>query len=128
MGVVRKTKSVGTIMGIFQETENALSVVELVVQLKIQMNKTTVYRVLERLENQGFVHSFTDGKGLTWYAKCQGCCYKYQHHDIHPHFQCKRCGKVECLSKEIHLPSFPNHQVDSAEILLFGECEECLGD
>ena len=125
MGVVRKTKSVGTIIGIFKETENALSVVELVEKLKTQMNKTTVYRILERLENEGFVHSFTDGKGLTWYAKCQDCS-KHQHHDIHPHFQCKQCGKVECLSTEIPLPSFPNHQVDNAEILLFGECEECM--
>jgi len=125
MGVVRKTKSVGTIISIFQETENAQSVVELVEQLKNQMNKTTVYRILERLENEGIVHSFTDRKGLTWYAKCLDCS-KHQHHDIHPHFQCKRCGKVECLSTEIPLPSFPNHQVDNAEILLFGECEECM--
>ena len=125
MSVVRKTKSVGTIISIFQETENALSVVELVEQLKNQMNKTTVYRILERLENEGIVHSFTDRKGLTWYAKCKDCS-KHQHHDIHPHFQCKRCGKVECLSTEIPLPTFPNHQVDNAEILLFGECEECM--
>ena len=127
MSVVRKTKSVETITGIFQKTENALSVVELVEQLKNQMNKTTVYRILERLENEGFVHSFTDGKGLTWYAKCQDCS-KHQHKDTHPHFQCKQCGKVECLNEEISLPSFPNHQVDKAEILLFGQCEECANN
>ena len=127
MSIVRKTKSVEIIKGIFTKTENALSAVELVEQLKTQMNKTTVYRILERLENEGFVHSFTDGKGLTWYAKCQDCS-KHQHKDTHPHFQCKKCGKVECLNEEIPLPSFPNHQVDNAEILLFGQCEECANN
>ena len=37
-------------------------------------------------------------------------------------------GKVECLDEEISLPSIPNHQVDKAEILLYGQCEECAID
>ncbi|MGF1555439.1 Fur family transcriptional regulator [Paucihalobacter sp.] len=124
MGIVRKTKSVDIIMSIFNEAENALSVVELVSRLKNDMNKTTVYRILERLEKNGFTHSFTDSDGLRWYAKCHDCT-KNHHLDLHPHFQCKCCGKVACLSEKVPMPLFPNHQIDKAEIMLFGTCREC---
>lgn len=125
MGIVRQTKSVNIIVDIFNNSKNALSVVDLVALLTTDMNKTTVYRILDRLENDGFVHSFTDKDGHKWYAKCHDCSV-HHHSDVHPHFQCKKCGKIECLNEEIHLPHFSNHQVDDAEILLLGTCESCL--
>ncbi|NRA93639.1 MAG: transcriptional repressor, partial [Psychroserpens sp.] len=70
MSIIRKTKSVKMLLEIFESTKSALSVVDLVEQLKSEMNKTTVYRILERLENEGVLHSFNGINGLKWYAKC----------------------------------------------------------
>ena len=125
MSVVRKTKSVLTLMSIFEETGSALSVVDLVEQLKSEMNKTTVYRILERLEQEGTIHSFTGSNGLKWYAKCSSCT-KHHHDDTHPHFQCRDCGKVECLDVSIKIPSIQNHSIESTDVLLTGQCAECL--
>ena len=48
------------------------------------------------------------------------------HHDVHPHFQCSDCGKVDCLSTDVLIPTIPNRTVDVSQILLQGTCEECL--
>ncbi|WP_422104076.1 Fur family transcriptional regulator [Winogradskyella sp.] len=126
MSIIRRTKSVNIILSIFEDRHEAQSVVDLVEQLKGQMNKTTVYRILERLENEGTIHSFSGTNGLKWYAKGHQCS-THQHKDIHPHFQCKDCGKVECLDVNIAIPKIDNHSIESADVLLKGQCADCIG-
>lgn len=92
--------------------------------LKDKTNKTTVYRILDRLELDGIIHSFNGKDGLKWYAKCEGCSANH-HLDKHPYFQCTECDKVECLYLEIKIPIIKNHKVDSTNILLMGLCEDC---
>lgn len=125
MGIRRQTASVKLLWQQFEQSNDALSVVELVKQLEEAMNKTTVYRILERMEQEGKLHSFTGKDGLKWYAKCQECSSEH-HIDVHPHFQCNDCGKVECLSVEVHIPKLTEHQIDRAQILLLGQCGTCL--
>jgi|TARA_B110000908_G_scaffold159397_1_gene201515 Fur family ferric uptake transcriptional regulator len=124
MGIIRKTKAVATVLQIFEEESEPKSVVHLIGLVKDKMNKTTVYRILDRLERDGIIHSFNGKDGLKWYAKCEGC-FANHHSDKHPHFQCTKCDKVECLSVEIKIPSIKNHKVDSTDIFLMGQCEVC---
>jgi len=124
MSVVRKTKSVKTILHLFEVKDDAILAVDLVNILDQQMNKTTVYRILDRLENDGLVHSFIGRDGLKWYAKCKGCSSE-QHIDVHPHFQCNICGKIDCLDLEISIPKVKNYSVDSLEVFLTGKCSNC---
>lgn len=125
MGIVRKTKSVTTVLSAFEQTGNAISAVNLIDDLQEEMNKTTVYRILDRLEDQGTLHSFMGSDGLKWYAKCEGCSSSH-HADSHPHFQCRSCGKTECLiTMDVEIPQVPNHKIDVAELLLTGFCEIC---
>lgn len=98
--------------------------VNLIELLKQEMNKTTVYRVLDRLEQEGIIHSYNGKEGLKWYAKCNNCS-AHQHTDTHPHFQCTTCDKVECLSVDIKIPAIKNHKIDTSDILLMGQCEVC---
>lgn len=124
MGIIRKTKSLSLVLDAFQSKDNALSVVKLVDMMNHFMNKTTVYRILDRLENEGLVHSFLGKDGLKWYAKCLDCSSNH-HSDTHPHFQCTDCGIVECLPVNISIPKLPNVQINSAEIMLSGRCSNC---
>lgn len=125
MGIIRKTKSVEALLDVFRKSEGSVSVVYLVEHLKKKMNKTTVYRILERMEQDGIVHSFNDRNGLRWYAKCKGCSSE-NHLDRHPHFQCNGCGAMECLALDIAIPAVSNYQIDAAEIILTGTCSKCL--
>ena len=125
MGIVRKTKAVNTVLNIFEHNNEAKSVVNLIELVKGEMNKTTVYRILDRLEQDGTIHCFNGKDGLKWYAKCNGCSENH-HYDLHPHFQCTNCDKVECLSLEVKIPTLKNHKVDTTYILLMGQCSDCL--
>jgi len=124
MGVIRKTKSVKLILNEFEESSSAISVITLIERLHNEMNKTTIYRVLDKLEDDGFLHSFLGKNGHKWYAKCQGCSSTI-HHDIHPHFQCLSCGKVDCLNIDILIPEIKNRKVEVSQVLLQGKCEDC---
>ena len=125
MGIVRRTKSVEVLLDEFQKTSGAISAIELIDRLSSSFNKTTIYRVLDRLEDDGIVHSFLGKSGIKWYAKCVGCS-ESGHIDIHPHFQCLDCGKVECLPVDITIPKIPNRQITTSQILLQGKCEDCM--
>lgn len=128
MGVIRKTKSIEVLLEEFKQSSGAISAVELIKRLDKKMNKTTIYRILERLEDDGIVHSFLGLNGIKWYAKCDDSCSKSKHADIHPHFQCTKCGKVECLAIDIKIPKISNHEVTSSQILIQGTCEVCLAN
>ena len=54
MSISRNTKTVKLLLELFDKENNALSVVDLVSILSQEMNKTTVYRILQRLEGQVF--------------------------------------------------------------------------
>lgn len=125
MGIKRKTKSVQQILAVFEKSHEAVSVVDLIGRLEGEMNKTTVYRILERLEGDGIIHSFTGTNGYKWYAKCRSCT-EHHHDDVHPHFECKNCGKVECLDIDIVIPKLNNRHVESADVLLIGQCADCM--
>lgn len=125
MAIKRNTKSVKSLLEAFEDSGNAISVASLLKRFKEDMNRTTVYRILDRLVESGVLHSFIGKDGDRWYSK-------YQENTTanktisHPHFQCDNCGKSECLSFDINIPSLPNYKVDSAKLLLIGQCEDCL--
>ena len=119
------TKAVKTVLGIFDERNSAISAVELVESTEAEMNKTTIYRILDKLEENGVVHSFLGKDGIKWFAKCSGCSSQ-EHYDLHPHFQCRKCGRAFCLPMDLDLPDLPEHEIDTARLLLLGECQDCL--
>ena len=109
----------------FEQTNHAISLADLIERNQQKMDRTTVYRILQRLEDRGVVHSFRCNKGDKWYAKCRECANGHTH-ATHPHFKCKDCGKIECLTLDVPLVSIPNYKIDSAELLLVGQCKDCL--
>jgi len=127
MGIIRKTKSVALLLNEFEKNSSAISTVELIKRLSLKLNKTTIYRVLEKLEDDGILHSFIGKNGIRWYAKCNGCSID-GHIDGHPHFQCLVCHKVDCLSVNIYIPKIPKRTVEGSQILIQGRCEVCLAN
>ena len=123
MGIIRNTKSVKFLLDEFNN-EDAISVIELIRRLNTKLNKTTIYRVLDNLEDDGLLHSFLGAKGIKWYAKCNGCSVS-RHTDVHPHFQCLTCGRMDCLSEPISIPEIPNREIIHSHILIQGKCELC---
>ena len=125
MSISRNTKTVKLLLKIFNKENNALSVVDLVSIFSKEMNKTTVYRILHRLENSGVLHSFVDKDGLKRYAKGDQRTSSSDDQMTHPHFLCEDCGISTCLPLKISTPSLPNYIIKSSEQLYLGQCKDC---
>ena len=125
MGVVRKTKHLEHVLRVFSQSSDALSARMLLDTLANEINKSTVYRMLDKLEDDGVIHSFLTIDHIRFYALCKGCS-SGQHVDSHAHFQCTSCKRVSCLSEEIVLPTPERARITSAQVLFTGQCQYCL--
>ncbi len=126
MTIIRKTKTVKLVLQEFDKINEAISVIDLVEKFSKKMDKTTVYRILDRLEESGDLHSFVDQEGLKRYAR-GGLNSKIDNVlESHPHFLCEECGTSSCLPVSIQIPEIPNYSIKSAEHFLVGQCENCI--
>ena len=112
------------VVSLFEKVDYALSVVQLIKTFERDMNKTTVYRILERLEEQNVVHSFTGKDGLKWYANCKNNPIP-NNSSLHPHFQCEVCEKSKCINVSFSIEDLPKYKVSTTNVLLTGICDQC---
>ena len=124
MNKYKNTKSVKLIINAFKN-KNALTVIELINRFKTNMNKTTVYRILERLEESKILHSFLDQKGLKRYAKNDKKNDSSNINSKHSHFLCEDCGVSLCMPLDIKIPNNSNFTIKNSEHLLIGNCNNC---
>ena len=125
MGMIRKTKHFQRILAEFSKSHTAISANSLVLRFADTMNKSTIYRILNKLEEDNIIHSFVGLNGLKWYAKCSGCTVK-EHNDNHPHFQCEECNEVKCIENVINQPELIGSQFHVKNVLLTGLCNRCF--
>lgn len=125
---MRETPLLKAVIKIFKAKHQPLSVPELQEQLKIQdltPNKTTLYRLLERLQAAGTIESVLLDHGVAHYE------LKTHHHH---HFTCTDCQHVKCLvdpELEAQIHQLENQleakglQVQSHQFSLSGQCAQC---
>ncbi len=91
------------------------------------INRVTVYRILDLLVDTGVIERISTGGRAFYYGLAPN-----EHHAPHPHFYCKRCGRMDCLSPgslqveaEPLWKTFPG-QIDKVEVRVDGICKNCL--
>ncbi len=122
---MRKTKIRSNLLDIFENTPKPLSAPEIVLTLKkinIHANKTTIYRELAFLKENGFVREVLWDDNITRFEKSDPNC--------HHHLVCTNCNCVEdfnldhkFLFKKINENSkfkIMNHSIE-----FFGLCSNC---
>lgn len=90
------------------------------------INRVTVYRILDLLVENGVVERISTGGRAFYYGLASNA-----HHKPHPHFFCKNCGQMECLSPDSIIvdpkPLWNTHpgRIDKVEIRVDGICKNC---
>ena len=123
--MIRKTKHVQSILAEFSKSHTAISANFLVSFFANTMNKSTIYRILNKLEDDSIIHSFIGLNGLKWYAKCSGCTGE-EHYDNHPHFQCEECNVVKCIEDDKNQSELIGSEFYVKNVLLTGLCNRCF--
>ena len=99
--------------------------VELVELLKDEMNKATIYRQLNKLEENNEIIKFYNSKDDIYEYQL------YQHCNQHLHLKCLKCGKIvhlKCDETEGFLSHIEKHHgfsVDKETTIIYGICKEC---
>jgi Fe2+ or Zn2+ uptake regulation protein len=86
-------------------------------QTGVGYNKTSVYRALEKLVEQGTLckHAFSADEAT----------YELRHHH-HDHLVCNQCGVIQSADCQLTIPSsIEDFQVDHHHLTMFGLCSAC---
>ena len=104
----------------------AVSQPDLEKKLGKEIDRVTLYRILNTYEDKGILHRIMDMNGTANYAICSASCTEHHHHDEHVHFNCTNCFKIYCL--EVTVPRIKMPQGFTATTVTstaFGVCEKC---
>ena len=92
-----------------------------------RINRVTVYRILDLLVEHELVDRISTGGRAFYYGMAPNA-----HHHPHPHFYCKRCGQMDCLTPDsLSVDSdglwktFPG-RIDKVEVRVDGICKNCM--
>lgn len=121
---MRRTPAREEILNLIESSNVALSHSEIEEQLNGVCNRVTIYRVLERLEEENLIHKFVNVDGNMNYAACN---HSTDHHDDnHVHFSCIVCGEVTCLEHVVPHFKLPSGYVRiDSNVTVSGVCPKC---
>ncbi|MDI9309318.1 MAG: transcriptional repressor [Limnohabitans sp.] len=120
----RNTIAKTEIISLITKSDVALSHSEIQFMLDGLCDRVTIYRVLDRLVEEGYVHKVTTIDGVVKYASCNSCSANHNH--SHIHFSCKKCKAVTCIvdvQPSFSLPS--NYKISEVNFIISGLCPEC---
>lgn len=117
-----------------QNSEKHMTADEIYEKLKssgTEIGKSTVYRTLEKLIDEGKARKYITDED-------KGSCYQYIDENggcvHHFHLKCTRCGRLihlECdYLKDVNRHVFEHHRftVDNTKTVLYGICGDCSHD
>ncbi len=120
----RNTEKQNLVKDILSKTEHTMSAEDIMEAMPIKVNKTTIYRILDRFAAKGEVHFVTGKNGKAYYALCNGCGVSHDIHN-HIHFECQECQEVTCLPNKLSIPNLEGFTVNETQFLIIGVCNKC---
>lgn len=121
----RKTPTQEAVLRLLQESATALSQDKIEAALSGQMDKATIYRILQRFLSDGILHKIVSDQGKNYYAFEGHKDSTHPHPHNHVHFKCSTCGNLECLAQTIQVEPPSGYTFHSAHFLITGICKNC---
>ncbi len=120
----RNTPTKEAVLNLLSRSGKALSQDAIEKQLEIEINRATIYRVLNRFCEDEVVHKIVAEDGKQYFAICKKCEEPkvIQHHF---HFRCLSCDTIECLEIPVEYTVPNGYDVQHANCVLTGTCKDC---
>lgn len=93
-------------------------------KIDIDIDRATIYRVLNRFCEDGLIHRIVAEDGKQYFAICMKCEEKKVTNN-HFHFRCTTCETIECLPLPVHFSLEAGYQVEHVNCVLTGTCRDC---
>jgi len=122
----RNTKSKTAILTALKSVNCALNHEMLQDMISPNIDRATIYRVLNRFCEDGKIHKVIGDDGKQYFALCHNCSINEKTHSHnHFHFRCLACGKVECLNNEIEVSLPLGYTFENFNGFITGLCNSC---
>ncbi|RZK44136.1 MAG: transcriptional repressor [Pedobacter sp.] len=123
---LKHTKQRVRVLEDINANSSAISQPTLEKKLGNEIDRVTLYRILNTYVEKGILHRIVDVNGTANYAICSPKCSAEQHHDEHVHFNCTVCNKVFCLTTKVpEIKISEGFQADSISLIAYGTCKDC---
>ncbi len=117
---IRQTRHKQRVIDLLAASKVALSADRWVRRLGAEPNRVTVYRILERLENEGIAHRVVGVNNKSYYSLCTACVTGAATSIITPIFSAWHNAALTCLELRRQLPRPPGFVVEDQQVLLIG--------
>lgn len=123
----RNTPAKAAILTLLKGANAALSQEMIEAEIKGEMDRVTIYRVLNSFCEDGITHKILADDGKYYFALCHSCNDEHHDHD-HFHFKCINCQKVECLKEKVTVSLPVGYVQKSITSWVTGYCNLCAGE
>lgn len=120
----RSTPTKDAVLNVLTDSKKAMSQEAVMKKVSVNMDRATVYRVLNRFCEDGILHRIVAEDGKQYFAVCIKCEEK-KLADHHFHFRCTKCETIECLPVAVQFSLENGYSVESVNCILTGVCKDC---
>lgn len=120
----RNTATQEAVLSVLTSKRRAMSQDAILRQIDIDINRATIYRILNRFCEDEIVHKIVADDGKQYFAVCTKCD-EIAIPRNHFHFRCTKCETIECLPSLVEFSVPDNYKVESLNCVLVGVCEDC---
>lgn len=120
----RSTPTKEAVLNVLTDSKKAMSQDAIMKKVSVNIDRATVYRVLNRFCEDGILHRIVAEDGKQYFAVCIKCEEK-KLADHHFHFRCTKCETIECLPVAVQFSLEKGYSVESVNCILTGVCKDC---
>lgn len=120
----RQTKPKKLVLDLLKKSDSALNFEMVFSKLEQEVNRATIYRILNAFVEDDIVHKILNNDGVQHFAYCKICTPNAHNHN-HFHFNCSTCGIMKCLDVNINIDIPESLTVYNYSGLITGLCGDC---
>lgn len=120
----RNTPTKEAVLNVLKHAGKAMSQDAIEQEITIDINRATIYRVLNRFCEDGILHKVIAEDGKQYFA-LGDTTQKAEPLLQHFHFKCRVCNTLECLPNKVNFSVPKGYLAENVNCVITGVCKNC---